>query len=175
MNRPPTASFVVGNWVTLLVVWSLCALFLMQWWQGMLSDVVPVVTVLMMASTANAHRQVVRYKRWKRAWDAMGDAPSRKHPLAFVVGTILWVLTGLVVLCLDRNRPEMMAVTVGFAAVSVLLFVWIVHSDQRGKGGSGARSRKVAAVAICLPIPRHSPGPVQFGADLPQLPGGAQR
>jgi peptidoglycan/LPS O-acetylase OafA/YrhL len=173
MNRPPTATFLYGNWAIVLAVWGLCGLLLLQWWEGMLSDVVPVVTVLIMACTANARRQVVRYKRWKRTWDAMGGVPPRKHHWTFVVGIVVWVLCGLVVLGLDRRQPGMMALSIGFAVGSVVMIFACIRSDQRAKGRSRTSSRKVTVVTICLPVPRHSPGPSAYCADLPQLPSGA--
>lgn len=175
MNRPPPVTYIFGNGLVVLATWGLSALCLWQWWQGMLSDVVPFIALLVTVGTANAHQSLTRYKNWKRAWDAMSGVTPRKSHWGMLIGVIAWMLGGSTIANLDRSQPETLVVIVGFAVGSVLLLSWICLRERRHCRPRRRRPGKLIIVSICLPLPRCSPGPEQFSKDLPILKIGSSR
>ncbi len=78
MNKPPFKTMVLGNPVVGLTIYGLGAFALYQWTQNGDAWPLGVGALYAMSAASRAGEQADAYRTWKRAWDAMGEAPPAR-------------------------------------------------------------------------------------------------
>lgn len=158
MNRPPLIAYLIGNTPVALGVVGLGLFALYQCWTGELNWPAGLAAVLAMSACINASERISQYRSWKRAWDAMEDAPPVpprpwKEAARRLLGLALLAL-GLAYMVANRNAPEYQ---LGLAAMIVLLaaavIIWIVQRWRRvRRADSDSASDPIVAISVTAPL-----------------------
>lgn len=75
MNRPSWPTYALGNTPVALLLTLTGLVLLCRWWMGLDDFGAAIVGGAMVGAACKARSSLTAYRRWKQAWDAMGDAP----------------------------------------------------------------------------------------------------
>ena len=175
MNRPAVFNYVIGNPISLIVLWVLTAFLTYQWYALGGPVLLPIITGLGAISASNAYQRIDKYRHWKRDWDAMnGVAPApagaflRTPAVRIFVGLPLWLLMAYGTLTVANTPGGRVAAALFWLATLLVVGNWIVQGVRRRRSRTPkARQVKEIAVGQCLRAPMRSPALQQAYRDLP--------
>ena len=176
MKKPGPLVYLFGNPIALLVALGATAFFGYRWWSEGASPLPAIVAFLVFCQTMNATDQLMKYKEWKREWDAMAGeprAPARKltmqSPLVrILVGVPTWGVGFYWVMTLPNDGPEMLIAKACFWLGTALgVGSMLYQALPRRKKVANETPAEYPDVAVCLPVPRSSPSVRDVLSNLP--------
>lgn len=157
MNKPPLMTRFFGNPIIGLTVYAVSGFVLYQWTQD--SSVWPlgVAAVFAISGTIRAGEQATAYSSWKRAWDAMDDAPAPSGRFAqilrFCVGSA--IVAAVAFYLLGYGDPQAYGLALGWLmAIGVTgLAIQSVVRLLRLRRNKAPKASKISVVTVAIGRP----------------------
>jgi len=160
MNRPPLATYLIGNPLVAATTVIVFGITLYRWWHGQLSGGVAFILFILTCSAMQANQRLNDYRDWKRAWDQLDGQHRRsgmlqKPAVKAIVAIGLMLLVGGYLFAHQQDPARRIAfgwfVIVSLAGIAYGLFRLIrraIRAVRRRRA-----KQKPQAVAICIAKP----------------------